>query len=219
MGSNLENAGLYAIADLDLLGLRSISLVQFAEDLRAAGVTLVQLRAKSQSPAGILAAAAVLRSVFPHPEALLIMNDRVDLALLANFDVVHVGQGDLAVEDVRQVLRESARIGSATRLIGLSTHTDEQVRQAERSTADYIAIGPVFATGTKLDTAPPVGLEGVRQARALTSKPLVAIGGITRENAVSVRAAGACSVAVISGLLAPGDSVEKVARDFLEIFR
>ena len=219
MGSKLREAGLYAIADLDVLDLRDTSLIRFAEDLRAAGVALVQLRAKGRSPAEILAAAAVLRSVFPHPEALLIMNDRADLALLASFDGVHVGQEDLAVEDVRQVLHEPARTGGATRLVGLSTHTDEQVRLAELSTADYIAVGPVFATGTKLDTAPVVGLEGVRRVRALTSKPLVAIGGITRANAAIVCAAGADSVAVISGLLAPGESVQEVARDFLEIFR
>lgn len=219
MESNLRGAGLYAIADLDVLDLRDTSLIRFAEDLRAAGVALVQLRAKGRSPAEILAAAAVLRSVFPYPETPLIMNDRADLALLASFDGVHVGQEDLAVEDVRQVLHETAPSGSATRLVGLSTHTSEQVRLAERSSADYIAVGPVFATGTKLDTAAVVGLEGVRRARALTSKPLVAIGGITRANAASVCAAGADSVAVISGLLAPGESVEKVARDFLEIFR
>jgi thiamine-phosphate pyrophosphorylase len=82
---------------------------------------------------------------------------------------------------------------------------------------DYIAIGPVFATGTKADTEPVVGLEGVRRARALTGKPLVAIGGITRANARSVIDAGADSVAVISGLLAEGESVEQVARDFLEL--
>jgi thiamine-phosphate pyrophosphorylase len=87
------------------------------------------------------------------------------------------------------------------------------------SAVDYIAIGPVFATGTKADAEKVVGLEGVRRARALTRKPLVAIGGITRENARSVIEAGADSAAVISGLFAEGESVEKVARDFLGILR
>ena len=101
--------------------------------------------------------------------------------------------------------------------VGVSTHTEDQVRVADASCADYVAIGPVFATGTKVDADAVVGLEGVRRARALTTKPLVAIGGITRENARSVVEAGADSVAVISGLFVDGESVEKVARDFLEL--
>jgi thiamine-phosphate pyrophosphorylase len=102
-------------------------------------------------------------------------------------------------------------------VVGVSTHTEAQVWTAELSCADYVAIGPVFATGTKVDAEAVVGLEGVRRARALTAKPLVAIGGITRENARSVVDAGADSVAVISGLFVAGESVEKVARDFLEL--
>ena len=100
-------------------------------------------------------------------------------------------------------------------IVGVSTHTAEQVLGGGE--ADYVAVGPVFATGTKPDAEPVIGLEGVRRARALTGKPIVAIGGITRENARSVVEAGADSVAVISGLLVPGETVEKVARDFLAI--
>jgi thiamine-phosphate pyrophosphorylase len=99
----------------------------------------------------------------------------------------------------------------------VSTHTDEQVKAAEASRADYVAIGPVFATGTKANAAAVVGLEGVKRARALTTKPLVAIGGITRENARSVIEAGADSVAVIGGLLGDGEPVEQVVRDFMRI--
>jgi len=106
-----------------------------------------------------------------------------------------------------------------TAVVGVSTHSDEQVILANATDADYIAIGPVFATSTKQNASPVVGLEGVRRARALTQKRIVAIGGITRENARSVIAAGADSVAVIGGLFSPGESVEKVARDFLEILR
>ena len=105
----------------------------------------------------------------------------------------------------------------AGRWVGVSTHTDGQVRVAEESCADYIAVGPVFATGTKLDAEAVIGLDGVRRARALTAKPIVAIGGITRQNARSVIEAGADSVAVISALMVRGETVEKVARDFLEI--
>ena len=103
--------------------------------------------------------------------------------------------------------------------VGVSTHTEEQVRVADLSCADYVAVGPVFATGTKVDAEPVIGLEGVRRARRLTKKPIVAIGGITRANARSVIDAGADSVAVISALLVEGETVEKVARDFLENLR
>jgi len=125
---------------------------------------------------------------------------------------VHVGQGDLSPDD-------SKRVVGPSKLVGVSTHTGDQVRAADRSSADYIAIGPAFATGTKPDAEQVVGLEGIRRARALTRKPLVAIGGITRANARSVIEAGADSVAVISGLFVPGESVAQVARDFLELVR
>jgi thiamine-phosphate pyrophosphorylase len=224
-----EQSRLYAIVDAGVLAARGIPLEEVAEGLRAAGVRLIQYRDKTGSPQQTLRAATVLESAFwrkkkpgaaqvaklpdaGHPSVLLIMNDRADLAVLADFDGVHVGQGDLSPEDARKVVGEGP-------MVGVSTHTDEQVRAAELSCADYVAIGPVFATGTKADTEPVVGLEGVRRARALTTKPLVAIGGITRANARGVIDAGADSVAVISALLVEGESVEKVARDFLEILR
>jgi len=220
---------LYAIVDAQMLAGRGVSLGHIARELRVAGVGLVQYRDKTGSPQEELRAAAVLcasmrdgmgasprQAEAPpdmgHPRFRLIMNDRADLAALAGFDGVHVGQGDLEPEDARRVV-------GAGRLVGVSTHTDEQVRAAELSCADYVAIGPVFATGTKADTEPMVGLDGVRRARALTRKPLVAIGGITRANARSVIDAGADSVAVISALFAERESVEKVARDFLELLR
>ncbi len=111
------------------------------------------------------------------------------------------------------------KVLGAGRIIGVSTHNDSQVTEANAAAADYVAIGPVFTTASKTDTEPVVGLEGVRRARALTQKPLVAIGGITRENARSVLDAGADSVAVIGGLLAAGERPAKIAKDFLEILR
>jgi thiamine-phosphate pyrophosphorylase len=203
---------LYAIADAGVLAAWGISLEEFARGLRAAGVALVQYRDKTGSPEEVLRAAAVLRDVFAGTACRLILNDRADLALLAGLDGVHVGHGDLLPEDAR-------RVAGAERIVGVSTHTEAQIRAADASCADYVAIGPVFATTTKADTEPVVGLEGVRRARALTTKPLVAIGGITRANARSAVEAGADSVAVISGLLAGGESVEQVARDFLELLR
>jgi len=136
----------------------------------------------------------------------LIMNDRADLALVAGFDGVHVGQQDLSADGARRVIGD-------TLLLGVSTHNPEQVREADQSPADYVAIGPVFATGSKMNPDPVVGLEGVRQARELTRKPLVAIGGITRANCTSVIEAGADSVAVISDLVRePGKSAEEFLR-------
>ncbi len=162
----------------------------------------------------------------------LILNDRADLAVLAGWDGVHVGQGDLSPEDAKAVVLRTithhsqgrdewgARIVPGSEFwVGVSTHTEEQVRVADASCADYVAVGPVFATGTKMDAEAVIGLEGVRRARALTAKPMVAIGGITRENARSVIDAGADSVAVISALFAEGETVEKVAGDFLRILR
>jgi len=203
---------LYPIVDAELLAARCVTLADFARDLRDAGVTLVQYRDKAGSPQAILEAASILREAFAGSGCRLIMNDRADLAVLAMFDGVHVGQGDLSPADARRVVGTS-------RLIGVSTHTDAQVIAAAHTTADYIAIGPVFATGTKLNPDPVVGLEGVRRARALTAKPLVAIGGITRANARNVIDAGADSVAVISGLFAEGETVAEVARDFLALLR
>jgi thiamine-phosphate pyrophosphorylase len=136
----------------------------------------------------------------------LIMNDRADLAVVADFDGVHVGQEDLSPEGARKVIGPG-------RWLGVSTHNPEQVRAADSTSADYIAVGPVFATASKAKPDPVIGLEGVRTARALTRKPLVAIGGITRANCRSVIEAGADSVAVISDLVQePGKSAEEFLR-------
>lgn len=203
---------LYAIADAELLSSRGISLREFAQGLTDAGVTLIQYRNKAGSPREILHAAEQMREAVDGTSCRIILNDRPDLALLAGLDGVHVGQDDLSPEDARRVL-------GGGKMIGLSTHTGEQVRAADLGVADYVAVGPVFATGTKLDTQPVIGLEGVKRARGLTSKPIVAIGGIGRGNARGVIDAGADSIAVISALMDRDESVEKVARDFLQLLR
>lgn len=177
-----------------------------AAELASAGVTLLQYRDKSGDSRKTLQIArelkrAVLGSVR------LIMNDRPDLALMAGFGGVHVGQEDLSPEGARKVI-------GASLWLGVSTHNPEQVQHADGTSADYIAIGPVFATGSKANPDPVIGLEGVRRARALTRKPLVAIGGITRGNCRSVIDAGADSVAVISDLVR---EPRKSAEEFLRI--
>jgi thiamine-phosphate pyrophosphorylase len=203
---------LYPLIDASVLAERRMSIVKFGESLREAGVTLLQYRDKEARPQMVLRNAEMIAEIFAGAGAKLIMNDRADFAMLAGFDGVHVGQGDLLPEDARRVV-------GVERWVGVSTHTDGQVRVADASCADYVAVGPVFATGTKLDAAPVIGLDGVRRARELTKKPIVAIGGITRANARGVIDAGADSVAVIGGLFVDDEAVEKVARDFLEILR
>jgi thiamine-phosphate pyrophosphorylase len=200
---------LYPIADKATLDARGMGVREFAREMTQAGVGVLQYRDKAGAPNEVLRAAAEISSEFEGRECLLIMNDRADLALLAGWGV-HVGHLDLAPEDARRVL-------GVGKVIGVSTHNEAQVMTADAGVADYVAVGPVFATSTKADTEPVVGLEGVRRARALTRKPLVAIGGITRENARSVIDAGADSVAVIGGLLVKGERPGKIAKDFLDI--
>jgi thiamine-phosphate pyrophosphorylase len=190
-------------------------LITAAEELAVAGITLIQYRNKSGNARVMLEQARDLRRQSragvpaphgPEPHLRLIMNDRTDLCLAAEFDGVHVGQEDLSPESVRAII-------GPDRWLGVSTHNPEQLREADATSADYLAIGPVFSTSSKQNPDPVVGLEGVRRARALTRKPLVAIGGITRANAASVIEAGADSVAVISDLLRePGKSAEEFFR-------
>ncbi len=177
-----------------------------AEELAAAGITLLQYRNKQGTACQMLDHARELRARLA-PSVKLIMNDRADLCLAAAFDGLHVGQDDLSPEAARKI------IGPA-RILGVSTHNPEQLSEATKTSADYLAIGPVFATTSKSNPDPVVGLAGVRRARELTRKPLVAIGGITPANARSVIDAGADAVAVISALL---PNPRKSAEEFLRV--
>jgi thiamine-phosphate pyrophosphorylase len=197
---------LYAIVDAETLAARGVSLRWFVQELRDAGVTLLQYRDKTGTQEQILHNAALIQEIFHDTDATLVMNDSPELARLAGWGAVHVGQGDLAISEARAVLPHG--------IVGCSTHSARQVIEADAAGADYIAIGPVFATATKRNPDPVVGLEGVRQARALTSKPLVAIGGIDAENADTVIGAGADSVAVIGALLQPGVAVSQMVGIF-----
>jgi thiamine-phosphate pyrophosphorylase len=184
---------LYPILDAALLQRSGLSIETFAHQLRAAGVRFLQYRDKDATDEVVLERAKLLREIFPASDSCLILNDRVGLVRQAGYDGVHVGQEDLSTEEVRALLGPEV-------LVGVSTHTEAQLRAANVTTADYVAIGPVYATNSKLVPDPVVGLEGVRAARALTTKPLVAIGGVTGANAASVIEAGADFVAVISAL-------------------
>ena len=198
---------LYAIADASHFP-ETAALCAFAEELLGGGVTLLQYRNKTGHPPQILDQARELKRRVGDGAG-LIMNDRADLCRAAGFQGVHVGQDDLSPDGARIVIGPKL-------WLGVSTHNPEQLAEADRTSADYLAIGPVFATLSKSKPDPVIGLEGVRQARALTRKPLVAIGGITRANCRSVIEAGADSVAVLADLL--GDP-RKSAEEFLRILR
>lgn len=217
---------LYAILDASCFS-GSEALLATAQELASAGVRLIQYRCKSGSARLILEQGRELKRLFcvhlvaenreewgtQHPSSedsiKLIMNDRADLALALGFDGVHVGQDDLSPDAVRKI------VGS-NRWLGVSTHNPEQLRAADLSSADYLAIGPIFPTSSKEKPDPIVGLDGLRHARQLTRKPLVAIGGITRATAASVIEAGADSIAVISDLL---PDPRKSAEEFFRILR
>jgi len=196
---------LYAILDTSCFPDNQ-TLFSTAEELVAGGVTLLQYRNKSGNARQMLEQSRELRRRLGS-SVKLIMDDRADLCVAAGFDGVHVGQEDLSPAGARKVVGE-------TLWLGVSTHNPEQVKVADRTSADYVAIGPVFSTASKANPDPVIGLEGVRNARALTRKPLVAIGGINRANCRSVIGAGADSVAVISDLIR---DPRKSAEDFFRI--
>lgn len=202
---------LYAIVDLECLARKagevSTALIaEFARELTAGGVTLLQYRAKLATAREMLSHARELKRTLS-PNVKLIMNDRADLCLAAGFDGVHLGQDDLSPEGGRRVVGER-------HWIGVSTHNLEQLASADASPADYLAFGPIFGTRSKQNPDAIVGLEGLREARKATKKPLVAIGGITRENCRSVLDAGADSLAVISDLV---NEPQRSAEEFLRI--
>jgi thiamine-phosphate pyrophosphorylase len=179
--------------------------------LVVAGCTLIQYRNKFGGARQMLEEARELRARLGEGIR-LIMNDRADLCLAAGFDGLHVGQDDLSPASARRII--GTEFQGKARWLGVSTHNPEQLALADQTSADYLAIGPVFVTSSKANPDPVVGLEGVCRARELTRKPLVAIGGITRANARSVIEAGADAVAVISDLLR---DPRKSAEEFLRI--
>ena len=196
---------LYPILDVSCFS-ETQQLFDAAKELAEAGVTFIQYRNKFGDPLAMLEQARELKRIIGS-RSKLIMNDRADLCLAADFDGVHVGQDDLSPASARKII-------GPNRWLGVSTHNPEQVAKADRTSADYIAIGPVFATASKVNPDPLIGLDGVRRARELTHKPLVAIGGITRQNCRSLIDAGADSIAVISDLVR---DPRKSAEEFLRI--
>lgn len=207
---------LYAILDVESCTRRGLDLVTVAMVWRDAGIRLLQLRDKQGSDDDVLQVAGRVAAAFRTPESVLLLNDRAHLVQLAGWDGVHIGQEDGGVTRARE-------LAGADAIVGVSTHTPQEAEVASRQDNDYIACGPIFATATKADAAPVIDLCGLHAIRALTGKPLVAIGGITAHSVSDARRAGADSIALISALLPPAGGEERQllerASTFLQLLR
>jgi thiamine-phosphate pyrophosphorylase len=201
--------GLYAIVDATALAARNIDPIVFATAVLVARPAALQLRAKDLSPRDALGLLRQLASLCRRAGVPLFANDRPDLALLAGCAGVHVGQTDMPIEQVRRI--------APSLVVGVSTHTPEQLERALQPRPEYVAFGPVFETGSKTNPDPVVGLQGLRAAAALARGagiPIVAIGGITLERAESV--AGLVDAAAVIADLLPAGSTSDLARDVSE---
>jgi len=198
---------LMAIVDADAAARAGWTMTDLAAAYLSGGATLLQLRAKNAASGWLLDMATAVVALAHRANAIVIVNDRADIARLSGADGVHVGQDDLAPAAVRQI------VAGVEAFVGLSTHTPEQLETALHLPVSYIAIGPVFSTDTKTTGYTGLGLEAVRRAAARTGQrgvPLVAIGGVTLETAPEIIRAGAGTVAVISDLVAAGDPAARV---------
>ncbi len=198
---------LYAI--LDPSKLKGISELDATRRLLEAGVKLIQYRDKHASSRKLCMTAMRLAEIVNDAGGRLIVNDRLDITLLAKASGIHLGQEDMPVESARSFLGETA-------MIGLSTHTLRQVEEGEKTSANYLAFGPIFPTSSKEQPDGVVGLKGMEKVLEVATKPLVAIGGITLDNATEVLAAGADSVAVIQDLIGIEDIGKRAGR-YLQI--
>jgi len=198
---------IYPIVDSAIGAWPALGLPAAVEALLEGGARILQIRHKGPWTRPVYAAACDAVRLIREAGALAIIDDRADMALLAGAGL-HVGQDDLPPADARRLLGPDA-------VIGFSSHNPEQLRAAAAEPVDYVALGPIFPTATKLNPDPVVGISGLRACRALVSKPLVAIGGITMENAREVLAAGAASVAVIGGMT-PSPCTARTLRERME---
>ena len=209
--------GLYAIADLDALARRGLDLLPFAEAVLAGRPAALQLRAKTATPERALELLRQLRPLCSRAGVPLVANDRVELAMMARTDMLHVGQGDTPPALARSLAPNLP--------LGVSTHTPEELAGALREAPHYVAYGPVYPTRSKAQPDPAVGPSGLEQAASLVrrvagtaghSTPLVAIGGITLER-VAELVRHVPVVAVIADLLPPGDLSGDAAYDFVRV--
>jgi thiamine-phosphate pyrophosphorylase len=196
------------VTDRDLS--RGRSLIEIAEAAARGGATMVQLREKTATTRAFLEEARALKAYLAARNILFIVNDRVDIALAVDADGVHVGQSDMPVADVR-------RLVGPNRIVGLSISDAAEMMRPDAQAADYLGVGPVYAQQTKADATPPTGIEGFRGLRAMTQKPVIAIGGLTPDNSAAVLAAGADGLAVVSAIVAVDDP-EAATHRFATLF-
>ncbi len=198
---------LYLVTDSGLT--RGRDLRDVVREAVAGGVTIVQLREKEMATGEFVALARELKALLTPHNVPLIINDRVDVALAAGADGVHIGQSDMSYDDARRLMGKD-------KIIGLSTENLVEVEQANSLDIDYIGISPIYDTSTKTDTAPPFGLEGCRQAVAATHHPTVAIGGMNLATVSDVMACGVDGVAVVSAIIS-ADDPQRAARELRDI--
>jgi thiamine-phosphate pyrophosphorylase len=197
---NIQTPFLYPILD----ETQSLDLQRDAESIIKAGVKMLQLRCKKMSNADFCKLVTGLLPICKSHEVLLIINDRVDASLVTDVSGVHLGQDDFPATEARQLLPDA--------IIGLSTHNISQVQDADRLPIDYISIGPIFPTTSKANPDPVVGIELLRKAKSVTSKPIVCIGGITVNVIPELLRAGADGIAVISEIYKNDDVFNNVQR-------
>lgn len=199
----------YPILDTGTAARRGIELVPAAEAILEGGAGMLQMRHKGLFSKEIFAQAQEIAALCRQAGAMFVINDRADIARLLGA-ALHLGQDDLSPSDARLVLGEGG-------IVGFSTHNEAQLRAAASEPADYLALGPIFGTSSKENLDPVVGIEELRRLRALTARPLVAIGGITRENARSVIASGADSVAVIGDLFPQDGNIRGRVEEWISV--
>jgi len=198
----LQPPPLYAILDPEQTKGRATETA--LRELLEGGIKLIQLRAKAMTPVDFFQLACTTRILTRSYACKLIINDRVDIALACEADGVHLGQEDLPLYAARKLMGD--------RIIGISSHSTEQAKEAEKGGADYIGFGPMFGTTTKATGYSARGLTMLRQVRDAVRVPIVAIGGVTETNAGEVWRAGADSAAIISDLLGADDIADKVKK-------
>jgi thiamine-phosphate pyrophosphorylase len=197
----------YPVLDTELLVRRGLPVVAAAEAVLEGGAQILQFRHKAFFSRDVFEDAHRVGELCNSAGAFFVMNDRADLARLLR-SWLHLGQDDLPPADVRKILPRGS-------IIGYSTHNEQQLRKADREPVDYLAFGPVFETSSKQNPDPVAGVEELKRVRTLTRKPLVAIGGITRERASAVWAAGADSIAVIGDII-PDEGSKRAMRERTE---
>jgi thiamine-phosphate pyrophosphorylase len=200
---------LYVVTDENLS--HGITHVRLAELVTLGGADVIQFREKNRKSRELYFTAREIRKITAETGTLFIVNDRLDIALASGADGVHLGQDDLSLQSARQIAPRPF-------IIGISVASVEQAVEAEQNEADYVAVSPVFPTGSKSDAGPGLGLQMVRDIRKAVSIPVVAIGGIHAGNARSVIAAGADGIAVISAVVSQ-DDVTGAARKLRMIVR